>query len=351
MKVQAMDSAGQLIEAEVADDRYQAFDSYVTANKARLIVPPTGYVGAMDADAAMSFLVSQLAFTEGKVFEKFRTPMQNEKFIPQRFDAGEHVDTIRYEIMDYVGDTDDASPKSNTPKTVDVGFSQTDYGVRDGQVFYEYSQHDLRVTAFLRKPLPEAKMTAAVQTYKRRMNKVGLFGRSEYGLEGLFNNQYVPVGTLPYGSWTATTDVGQMLADLNYMLYLTWVGSANNVVANQIVLPSKAYNLAQQRQMPYTNTTVLNFFLANNLAKDQGFDLSVDPGFGLETAGVGGAARAMAYYRDEDHVTQHIPLPLRFLAPQPEGLMIRVYGEYRYCGTHMRYVNAAAYADGMVAAS
>ena len=349
MKVQAMDSAGLLIEADVADDRYRAFDSYVTQNKERLIVPPAGFVGAMDADAAMSFLVSQLAFTESKVFEKYRTPMQNEKFIPQRFDAGEHVDTIRYEVFDYVGDTDDASPKSNAPRTVNVGFSQVDYGVRDGQVSYEYTQHDLRVTAFLRKPLPEAKMTAAVQTYKRRMNKVGLFGNASYGLNGLFNNPLVPTATLPYGNWTATTDVDQMLADLNYLVYLTWVGSANNIVANQLVLPGKAYSLAQQRRIPNTNITVLDFFLEHNLAKDQGFDLSVDPGFGLETAGVGGSARTMAYYRDEDHVTQHIPLPLRFLAPQPEGTKIMVFGEYRYCGTHIRYVNAAVYADGLVA--
>jgi len=349
MKVQAMDTAGQLIEAEVADDRYAAMDSYVQANKSRLIIPPSGFtVGAFDADAAMSFLVSQLAFTEAKVYEKYRTPMQAEKFIPQRFDAGEHVDTIRYEVFDYVGDTDDASPKSNASKTVDIGYADVNYGVRDGQVSYEYTQHDLRVTAFLRKPLPEAKLQAAVQTYKRRMNKVGLYGRSEYGLQGLFNNSLVPTATLPYGNWTATTDTDQMLADLNYLLYLTWVGSANNVVANQIVLPPKAYQLAQQRHLPYTNTTVLNFFLANNLAKDQGFDLSVDPGFGLDTAGVGGSQRAMAYYLDEDHVTQHIPLPLRFLAPQPEGVYIRVYGEYRYCGTHIRYVNAAVYADGIV---
>lgn len=348
MKVQAMDSAGQLIEADVADDRYHAFDSYVTQNKERLIVPPSGFAGAMDADAAMSFLVSQLAFTEGKVFEKYRTPMQNEKFIPQRFDAGEHVDTIRYEIMDYVGDIDDASPKANAPRTVDVGFAQVDYGVRDTQVSYGYSQHDLRVTAFLRKPLPEAKLAAAVQTYKRRMNKVGLFGNATYGLQGLFNNSYVPTASLPYGSWTATTDVDQMLADLNYPLYLTWVGSANNIVANQLVLPSEAYSLAQQRRIPNTNITVLDFFLEHNLARDQGFDLSVDPGFGLETAGAGGASRLMAYYRDEDHVVQHIPLPLRFLAPQPEGLMLNVYGEARYCGTHIRYVNAAVYCDGIV---
>lgn len=348
MKVQAMDTAGQLIEATVDDARYQAMDAFVVANKERLIVPPTGLVGVMDAGEAMSFLVSQLAYTEAKVYERLRTPMQNEKFIPQRFDAGEHVDTIRYEVFDYVGDTDDNSPKANTAKTVDVAYAQVDYGVRDGQVSYEYTQHDLRVTAFLRKPLPEAKLQAAIQTYKRRMNKVGLFGRAEYGLQGLFNNSLVPTTTLPYGSWTATTDTDQMLADLNWLLYAGWVGSANNTVPNQIVLPTKAYSLLQQRHLPYTNTTVLNFFLENNLAKDQGFDLNVDPGFGLETMGVGGTQRAMAYVLDEDHVVQHVPLPLRFLAPQPEGTYIRVYGEYRYCGTHVRYVNSAVYADGIV---
>lgn len=348
MKIQAMDSAGQVIEATVDDGRYNAMDAFVQENKSRLIIPPSGFASAMDAGEAMSFLVSQLAYTESKVFERLRTPMQNEKFIPQRFDAGEHVDTIRYEVFDYVGDTDDNSPKANTARTVDVAYAQVDYGVRDGQVAYGYTQHDLRVTAFLRKPLPEAKMQAAIQTYKRRMNKVGLFGRAEYGLNGLFNNPLVPVATLPYGNWTATTDTDQMLADLNYLLYAGWIGSANNTVPNQLVLPSKAYNLVQQRHLPYTNRTVLNFFLENNLARDQGFDLEVDPGFGLETAGVGGSQRAMAYVKDEDHVVQHLPLPLRFLAPQFEGTWINVYGEYRYCGTHIRYVNSAVYADGIV---
>lgn len=348
MKVQAMDEVGRLIEAEVDDGRYRAMDSFVQARREQLIIPPAGLVGVMDAGEAMSFLVSQLAFTEQKVYERLRTPMQAEMFIPQRFDAGEHVDTIRYEVFDYVGDTDDASPKSNTPGTVDVAYAQVDYGVRDGQVFYEYSQHDLRVTAFLRKPLPEAKLQAAIQTYKRRMNKVGLFGRSEYGLQGLYNNSLVPLGSLPYGNWTGTTDTDQMLADLNYLLYQSWVGSAYNTVANQIILPPRSYTFAQQRRLPNTQVTVLNFFLENNLARDRGFDVSVDPGYGLETAGVGGSARAMAYVKDQDHVAQHIPLPLRFLAPQPEGLYFRVYGEYRYCGTHIRYVNSAVYADGIV---
>jgi len=349
MKVQVMDSAGQMIEATVDDARYAIMDEFVTTHKESLIIPPAGYSAqGFDVGEAMSFLTSQLAHTEGKVFERLRTPMQNEKFIPQRFDAGEHVDTIRYEVMDYVGDADDASPQGNAPRTVDVAWAQVDYGVRDFDIAYSYTTHDLRVSAFLRKPLPEAKLTAAIQTYKRKMNQVGLFGNSAYGLEGLYNNHLVPVTTLPYGNWTGVSDTDQMLADLHWLLYAGWVGSANNTVPNQLILPSRAYTLAQQRRLPNTQVTVLNFFLENNLARDQGFDLSVDPGFGLETAGVGGIPRAMAYVRDEDHVVQHIPMPLRFLAPQPRGKRFEITGEARYCGTHIRYVNSAVYGDGLV---
>jgi hypothetical protein len=302
----------------------------------------------MDAGEAMSFLVSQLAYTEPEVFKKMYTPTQAEKFIPQKFDAGEAVDTIRYEVMDFVGDTDDESPRSTTPSTVDVAFAQVDFGVRSGQIGYEYTQHDLRVSAFLRKALPEAKLAAAIDVYKRRMNKTGLFGRAEYGLQGLANNTLIPTGTLPYGHWTGTTDADQMLADLNYLLYLTWIGSANNEIANQVILPPRAYTLAQQRRIPNTQVTVLNFFLENNLAVDRGGSIEVDPGYGFDTAGAGGSARAMAYVKDDLHVVQHIPMPLRFLAPQPVGVIIKIPGEYRYCGTHQRYVNSAVYVDGLV---
>jgi hypothetical protein len=346
MKIQAMDG-DRLIEADVEDARYHAMDAFVQANKEQILIPPTGLVGVMDAGEAGSFLTSQLAYTEAKVFERMRTPMQAEMLVPQNYSAGAHVDTIRYEVVDYVGDSDDASPQANASRTVDVAYAAVDYGVRDGDVAYRYSQHDLRVSAYRRLPLPEAKLQAAIQTYKRRMNKVGLFGKAEYGLEGLFTNHLVPTAVFPTGNWTSATDVNLMLGDLNYLLYLTWVGSAGNEVANQITLPPNPYRLIQQRQMPYTNTTVLNFFLENNLAKDRGGSVNVDPVWGTDASGPGGVSQAMAYVKDQDHVEQHIPLPLQFLTPQPEGKFIDVTGEYRYCGTHIRYINSAVYGYGL----
>lgn len=341
----AIFDGGQKKMVEVDDRRYAAMDAFLRANPNLWQDParPT----ALDDDGAFSFLVSQLAYTEPKVYEAQYQPTQAEKFIPQNFSAGEATDTIRYEIVDYVGNTQDESPKSNVTPTADVAYAQNDYPVHSGQIGYEYSQHDLRVSARLLKPLPEAKLRAALDVYRRRMNMVGLFGNTAKGLTGLFNNTLVPRGNLPYGNWAnAARTVDEIVSDMNYMIYTPWQASQFNDIPNQMILPAGAYKIVATRQVPYTNTTILNYFLANNLAKDQGVDIDVDVGFNLESAGINGTTRAMTYVKDEDHVCQHIPMPLRFLAPQLAGLMIEIPGEYRYCGTHIRYVNSAFYGDG-----
>lgn len=345
MKIKVFDSLGIPQTVEVEDHRFIAFKNFIEGHQNILGVP--GTYPALDADGGYSFAVSQLAYTEAKVFEVQYQPTQAEKFIPQDFSAGEAVDSIRYEILDYVGNTDDESPKSNVTPTVDVAYAENSFSVAHGQIGYSYSQHDLRVSAHLRKPLPEAKLRAAMDIYRRRMNRVGLFGNSQKGLYGLFNNPLVPRGSLPYGSWgAADRTVEEIVSDMNYMIYTPWVASQFNDVPNMMILPPAAYKIVSTRQVPYTNTTILNYFKANNLAKDRGVDIDVDVGFNLDTAGSGGVSRSMTYVKDTDHVVQHIPLPLRFLAPQLEGLLFNIPGEYRYCGTHIRYVNSAFYGDG-----
>jgi hypothetical protein len=348
MKVQVKDSSGLgFIEAEVEDHRYQAFDRFVQSNAEMLC--SSDMAQGLDSTPAMAFLVGQLTYTEANVLTKMRAPTQAAQLIPQDFGAGEAVETIRYEIIDQVGDSDDENPQGNTTPTVEVGYGQQTYGVRGGKVGYKYSQHDLRVAAFMRKPLPEAKLEAAVMTYNRRINNIGLFGKSAYGLEGLFNNSLVPTGSFPTGNWGSGTTAQQMASDLNYLLYLTWIGSAQNEVADTICLPPKAFMMIDSLQMPYSASSALTYFLNNNLLKSKtGRIPTVVSVYGLDTAAPDGGDMAMAYVKDPMHVKQHIPMPLRFLAPQLEDVYINVVGEYRYCGTHIRYINSAVYGYGLV---
>jgi hypothetical protein len=95
-----------------------------------------------------------------------------------------------------------------------------------------------------------------------------------------------------------------------------------------------------------TDTTVLNFFLANNMyTLRTGQPLEVVPLIELNTAGVGGKPRILAYEKAPDNLTMRMPIPWRPLAPQAIGLTVEVPCEYKCSGTEFRYPGSAAYVD------
>ena len=88
--------------------------------------------------------------------------------------------------------------------------------------------------------------------------------------------------------------------------------------------------------------------LSNNVAKvEKGLDIRFQPGFGLDTAGSGSTRRMMAYVKSDTRLVMHVPLALRFLAPQLVGLSVQVPGEYKYSGVEFRYPKSAYYMDGI----
>jgi hypothetical protein len=69
-------------------------------------------------------------------------------------------------------------------------------------------------------------------------------------------------------------------------------------------------------------------------------------GYTLDTAGVGGTTRCIAYVKSPTRLIMHLPLPLRFLAPQLQALDVRIPGEYKYSGVMLRYPKSMYYQDG-----
>ena len=63
--------------------------------------------------------------------------------------------------------------------------------------------------------------------------------------------------------------------------------------------------------------------------------------------GVGSTHRMMGYVKSDQRLVMHVPLPLRFLAPQLTALLIEVPGEYKYSGVEFRYPKSAYYMDGI----
>lgn len=333
---------GRVVEVDAA--RFAAFDSL--RSQAEVI---TGVAGR-DAGEALAFIVSQLAYTEATVFERLYQPMQYEQLIPITSEAGEWADTIRYEIYDYAGRGKRSSGKGRDINLVDVAYADKSFPVLNGNIGYDYTTEELRRTAFLKRPISERKMAAAIDGYRRHMNDVGLYGETSANVTGVFNNANVPQGNAPVGAWqTGPKTPAQILSDINTAIQTVWNNTAfNDQVTDIVMSPSAFAYIASTPRSDTSDKTILQFLKENNIAKvEKGIDINFTPGFGLDTAGAGSTKRLMAYVKSDLRLVMHVPLPLRFLAPQLLGLSVQIPGEYKYSGVEFRYPKSAYYMDGI----
>jgi hypothetical protein len=332
---------------KVPTDRYRQFQAL------GLILPNLigdSQFNVGDAAEPISFLVSQLAYTEQQTFERLYQPMQYEQLIPISFEAGEWADSIEYEIYDYVGRGKKTSGKGKDINLVDVAYGRKKMAVEYGNIGYDYTAEELRRTAYLRKPLSTTRLNAAIEGYRRHMNDVGLNGESSSNLTGLFNSALVPAGNAPVGAWTTGPKTpAQILNDINSGIMNVWTNTAfNDHVTDVVMAPTAFQYVASTPRSDNSDKTILQYIKENNIAKvERNIDINFTAGYGLDTAGAGGTKRAMFYVKSPTRVIMHIPLPLRFLAPQPVGLSIEVPGEYKYSGVEFRYPKSAYYMDGL----
>jgi hypothetical protein len=334
--------------AEVDEARFLAFDGLRQHPQiASLLV---GDTNVRDAQEALAFIVSQLAYTEGQVFEKLYTPMQYEQLLPIDYSAGEWADSIRYEIYDYAGRGKRSSGKGRDINLVDVAFADKTFPVMNGNIGYDYTTEELRRTAFLRRPISERKLMAAMDGYRRHMNDVGLYGSTVDNLTGLFTSASVPQASAPVGAWqTGPKTPDQILSDINAAINAVWANTVFNDFPTDIVMaPTSFAYISATARSANSDKTILQYVRDNNVAFVQaGVKLNFMPGYGLDTAGVGATKRLMAYTKNDQRLVFHIPLPLRFLAPQLIGLSVQIPGEYKYSGVEFRYPKSAYYMDGL----
>lgn len=302
---------------------------------------------AKDAAQGLSFFVSQLAHTEAGVFARQYEPMQYQLLVPVSTEAGEWADSIRYETADVTGRGKRIDGKADDIPYVDIQSSEKSLGVAPAGIGYQYSQQEIIQSAYLRKPLSSARMVAAMEGFQRHINDVALFGEGEF--QGLFKHSAIPKGNRPSGKAWAVASPDEILADLNAGMLQVFNASAKNDVPNTIVLPSDQYTkIATTPRSSTSDTTILEYFLANNIRKAmRGDNVTVAPGFGLETAGTGGTTRALFYVKTQERLVMHIPQMLRFLAPQLVNLSVKVPGTYRYAGVEVRYTKSAFYMEAI----
>lgn len=308
--------------------------------------------GLPTMDDGMGFYISQLANLEAKIYEAKYTNINFAEMIPVDTSYPEWADSWDYISYDavtlgkFIGSSADDLPSvqaSANKTSVPIGYAGNSF---------DYSLDELRKSQQLRMPLDTIKGRAAYRGSQEHSQRVAYFGDASRGMTGLFNNPNVALDNSTTDWSTATGQ--EIVSDMNSLLEEVWINSANTHVPNAIALNSKRWSqISNQRMDSGTDTTVLRFFMLNNLYTQlTGQPIRVFPRLQLNAAelaanGVsnGGKDRMMAYELNDENLGMVNPIPWRPLAPQTKDLNIKVPAEYKISGVDFRYPFSAAYRD------
>lgn len=308
-----------------------------------------------DAQVVMGFVVSQTTIIEPGVYRTVYPDIQYRDLIPVDTSGSEFATSVTYYSQDQYGKADwingnaDDIPKAGTNR------SQFQTGVHTAGIGYGYGWEEVGRAQLLGINLPNEDAAAARRASEEMVDRVSLLGDASKGFTGLFNAAGVTPVAAPTGAWgtlqapgTATSD--EIVGDMNAALINVFNGTNTTAIADRLLLPWSKYMLISTKKMSeYSDLTVLQYFLANNVyTATTRQPLDVRGLRGLDNAGVGNVARMVAYRYDANVLKLHMPMPHRFLPVYQSGPMRwDVPGVMRLGGLDVRLPKQVVYVDGI----
>lgn len=324
--------------------RYAAIDAAVRATGliAGVSSMALGMGVSVDSNQLQTFLVNQLAFTEATVYAKEFQVRTFRDVVDIKADGGMWANEIRYLKSEIKGTGKRINSTAMDIPTADIEYGDRSVPVYGGAIGYRYDIVELAQSVQIGRSLPADRADAAMEAFEFHMNAVALSGESP--LASFFAFSGVPVSTVTGAGWDNLT-ADEIVNQLNDQIAIYVANTGQNRYPDTLVMSVARQSKLLKPRSSASDKTILQYFLENNLSKLNGVDLKVVAVPQSTGAGAGGLDRIVFYQKRPDVVRMHIPVPLMFLAPQPEGLSVMVPGFYRYAGIEFTRPNAALYVD------
>ncbi len=308
-----------------------------------------------DAQAGFGFVVSQTAHIEPGVYRVKFTQIQYQELLEGCIDtsANPFAKTVTYYSQESFG-----SAKWINGDADDVPYGSDERTKFETQVHsaargYSYGWEEVNQAAMLGVSLDAERAVSARRAYEEFADAIALTGDTAKGWEGLFNCSTVTASAVTAdgaGSsalWSAK-DADLILRDVNDALTGIQAATNNVILGDTLILPYGRFNTLASKRVPNTTMSTIEYLRANNVYTAQtGKPLAIKGVRGLDTIGSGGTARMIAFRRSPEVLKLHIPMPLRFLPVQIDGLRYKVPGVFRLGGLDIRLPKEVIYRDGI----
>lgn len=379
-KVRLFDGRPQGREVNLIGDAAYQYDLIEKSFKSFAhIFDIAGPRNAWDSTDPIAWNVSQLAYTQATMLQRFRAPVIYKDLIDISYEAPPWADSVQTEEFDNLGVAAISSAFNTDMPFADAKFGRRIVEVKGSKIGYKYNVQELIEAQQLKKPLNDLRMKAAVIANERLMQRIAFRGDTTSGIYGFWNqpsSRITPVQAAT-GNWDKTsTSPLSILQDINTAITSVYTNSGTNAFVTDIAMPIEALaalnntilSASSSGVVVPTPMSILAYIKENNMSKllagidikfhgipkDMKDDGTVDTTAGsslnyagtLNHAGTAGTSSRVVYWaRSPEYLVMHQPLTLQFLAPQPRNDEIVVPGRSRFTPIDIRYPSTVYYQD------
>lgn len=294
----------------------------------------------MDNQAALNFVVSQRSHIEAEVLKKPYPAVRYAELIPIDTSANPFALSVTHFSQDSVGRAKFINGKGDDIPLVNIRGTKFEQTVAMAGVGYSFSLEEIGAAQMLGRNLSSDGADAARMAYEQFVDEVAFNGDTTLGIEGFYS--MTGVTSAAAGATFAASTPDGILNIINTNLNAIYAGTLGIEMADTIILPLAEFGrLASTRLGDGSDTTILDFIKRANVYTVQtGQPLAIYGDRRLTT-------KMVVYRRDPGVLKMHMPMPLRFIAPQFVNLEIKVLGMFRFAPVSIRRPGAVRYVTGI----
>ncbi len=306
-----------------------------------------------DADEGSIFFMRQLEAIDRRLFQTKYADLPFMSLLPLIGGVGPTDEKYTWRMWDSHGQAQWGMPDSgmSIPKTNVAHLGENSSLIRSMVAGFGYNIREMRAAATTGVPLEAMRGDGARRAIAELQNTSALFGVTEFGSYGLFNQPGIQ-------TFTPSMDDNSVS---------TWRGSnktsqqiVNDVVGmiDQVEIVTKNVHRISRLLMSHANFKFIDFQpyvpgagqATRNTIKQQIQEMrpyvKLDWALGLETAGDGGVSRMVGYAPQEDLIGLVLPVPFELFAPFYTGTGYDIVCHARMGEVVVRYPLNMIYCDG-----
>lgn len=306
--------------------------------------------------SAYNYVVNQSTVIESTVVKMQYPDVQYPDLVPVDSATGnEWVKSITYMSQDMMGRADWFHHAALDVPLAELSREKFERGIEMAAIGYRWTIEE--VASAMNTPglsLTADKAAACRRAYEEFVDDIALRGSAAKNMQGLINSSLVTATTAPADgtgsstAWSAKTN-DQVIRDINTALTGIATGTNWLYYADTVLLPPAVLVGMAGRMFANQPITLLDWIKKYNVLTVQtGRPITLAGVRGLETAGLGGISRMVAYRRDPSVLKMWIPMRHKFLPVWQRGpLVFDVPGIFRIGGVEIRMPAAMRYLDGI----